>query len=366
MCDYVFISGYHDYRSQRKADLHFIADNLKSRGRVAFLSMRYSRLSRYRQDPRHDLRGRANRLELHDDVLCFLRYTSVHPMRLPARLGVIERALFRLYAVSLPGEVRALLRKAKIIFVESGIAITLIAQIKRLNPASRIIYLASDSLEAIRQADTIRADLQTHASSIEAARVPSPLLKSDIPPGIPTYFIPHGIEKQVFDRAQPSPFGADGINAVSVGSMLFDPTFFDIAGAAFPHITFHVIGSGHSGSHAANVIYHPEMPFAATIPFLQHSRFAVAAYGQGLEPYLKHTSMKLMQYRYLGLPAVCANTVASPEVNRFGYQAGDEASIRSAIEAALAAKRLAPGACLSWAEVTDRLLAPTAFPDTQC
>src|SRR6202795_1192722 len=50
---FVIMSGYHDYRSKRKADLHFIADQLKKQGEVSFLSLRYSYFRLYKKDPSH-------------------------------------------------------------------------------------------------------------------------------------------------------------------------------------------------------------------------------------------------------------------------------------------------------------------------
>src|SRR3979490_901359 len=80
---FVILSGYHDYRSKRKADLHFIADELKEPGEVNFLSLRYSYLTRYKEDPRHDLWDRANRHETVRGVGCYLWRTPIHPFRLP-------------------------------------------------------------------------------------------------------------------------------------------------------------------------------------------------------------------------------------------------------------------------------------------
>src|ERR1700761_5829377 len=72
---FVILSGYHDYRSRRKADLHFIADELKARGSVDFVSLRYSYLTRYKVDPRHDLCPRPTRCEPVDGVGCSLGRT---------------------------------------------------------------------------------------------------------------------------------------------------------------------------------------------------------------------------------------------------------------------------------------------------
>lgn len=355
---FVIMSGYHDYRSKRKANLHFIADELKKRGDIDFLSLRYSFLTRYREDPRHDLWARANAYEKVDGVGCYLWRTLIHPFRLPQSLSLVEKALFAAFSRHLPREMRAPIARADIVFIESGASIIYVPLIRRLNPDVQIIYMASDSLEAIRQAGAIKEAFVANAEAIDSARVPSPYLADSIPKQIPCYYIPHGIEKARFEKIGPSPFAPGSLNAVSVGSMLFDPGFFEVAGPLFPEVTFHVIGSGHHGPHATNVLYYPEMPFEKTLPFLKHSSFAIAPYGQGIDRYLTHTSMKLMQYNYLGVPAVCPDIVAGEAMGRFGYRAGNRDSIGKAIKDALDAAHIAPAHHLNWAEVTDRLLEP--------
>jgi len=75
--------------------------------------------------------------------------------------------------------------------------------------------------------------------------------------------------------------------------------------------------------------------------------------------------MKLMQYGFFGLPAVCPHRVVGGHGGRFGYEPGDEAPIRSAVRAALACGRFAGVPCLTWAQVTDRIPDPANYADTQ-
>lgn len=361
---FVILSGYHDYRSMRRANLHFIADELRSHGSPYFFSIRYSRLTRFRDDPRRDLWRRSNQLENVNGVGCYLWRTPIHPMRLPRWLGVFERRMFAAFAEQLPSAIRETISRANIVFVESGMAIIYAPLLRRLNPQAQIVYMASDSLGAINQASAIKDAFQRDARFFESARVPSPYLRDDVPASIPCYFIPHGIDKSRFEGIGPSPYPQGTRNAVSVGSMLFDVASFEIAASLFPDITFHAIGSGHQRPNRSNLIYHREMPFAATLPFIKHSTLAIAPYGAGVEPYLAHTSMKLMQYDYLGLPAICPAVVTGEGRRRFGYQPGDSTSIQRAITAALAAGHGVGGSYLTWAEVTERLLNPQDFADT--
>ena len=355
----VIMSGYHDYRSKRKADLHFIADELKQQGEVNFFSLRYSYLTRYKQDPRKDLWDRSNRYEEVDHVGCYLWRTPIHPFRLPKRFALVEKLVFGAFSRHLPKAMRVAIKRADIVLVESGMSIIYIPLIKRLNPMVRIIYMASDSLDAIGQAGAIKDALRVNAALVDRARVPSPYLVKDIPREIPCYYIPHGIDKQRFEKIGPSPYTPGSLNAVSVGSMLFDPSFFETAGRLFPNITFHVIGSGYTGASSDNVHYYSEMPFEKTLPFLKYSSFAVAPYGRGVDAYLTHTSMKLMQYNYLGIPAVCPQTVAGSGYGRFGYNPQQPQTIMTAIENALGSDAFVPQPQLDWRQVTGMIVEGT-------
>jgi len=353
---FVIMSGYHDYRSKRKADLHFIADELKRLGHVSFLSLRFSYLTRYREDPRHDLWDRANRHESVDGVGCYLWRTPIHPIRLPKPLRLVEKIVFVIFSKHLPKAMRETIAAADVVLIESGISLIYIPLIKQLNPKVRIIYMASDSLDAIGQAAAIKDALIANAASIDYARIPSPLLAPEIPRAVPCSYIPHGIDKARFDRIGPAPFAPGSLNAVSVGSMLFDASFFETAGRLFPNITFHVIGSGYVGAGPGNVRYYPEMPFEDTLPFLKHSSFAIAPYSPGVDAYLTHTSMKLMQYDYLGIPAVCPQTVAGYGSGRFGYNPEQPQTIKTAIENALASQTFDPQPHLDWRQVTELII----------
>ena len=99
---FVMISGYHDYRSKRRANLHFIADELIKRGDVFFLSLRYSLLSRFVDDPRHGLRRRGNRVENVNGVSCYLWTTLIHACAMPFWLWPMERLMFAAFAKRLP------------------------------------------------------------------------------------------------------------------------------------------------------------------------------------------------------------------------------------------------------------------------
>jgi len=149
--------------------------------------------------------------------------------------------------------------------------------------------------------------------------------------------------------------------------MLFDHAVLDIAADAFPDRTFHVIGCGRTWRSAPNIILYPEMKFLDTLPYLAHANVGVAAYREAQRcRYLADSSMKLVQYSYLRLPAVCPHFAVGRHAHRFGYTPGNPLEIVSSFEAAFA-DEFSDGAPtpMTWDDLVVRLLDPAPFADTR-
>lgn len=357
---FLLISG-HDFRSKRKANIHFIARELAKRGTARFFSIGFSALSIITRDPRASLWSRANRIERYQDVDCYLWRSPLHPVNLRRSwLALLERAGFDIYRHLFPEVLRHWIRDATVIAIESGLPLIAFDLVKRLNPRARIIYLCSDSLDTIGCSAYLKDELQRAATAFDVIRIPSALLAPEFPPGSRLRVIPQGMDEMPARNQRASPF-AGGTNVVSVGSMLFDRSFFETAAPAFPELTFHIIGAGKNaaGLSAPNIRLYGEMPFDETVPFIEYADVGIAPYGGNkVSPYLVDTSMKLLQYEAYGLPAVCPIAVAGDRYGRFGYLPGNAPSIQRAITAARSLGRFSSRPPLSWSEVTDRILSP--------
>lgn len=361
------ILSRHDYRSPRKASVHFIARELAKDATTRFASIAFSLLSRIKGDPRLPLWSAANRIETVDGVACFLWRTLAHPCKVPAFAAPLMDRYFAHYGANVPPELRRWIAEADTVFVESGGPELLLPTIRRLAPHARIVYLCADTLDVVGSPDYLRRMLFRHAPEIDRIIIKSRHMAGFFPVGSKLAVVPQGIDKAALAVPSPSPYAPGTTNLVSVGNMLFDASVFTLAAPEFPDLTFHVIGggSGAAGLKAPNIVVHPEMPFARTLPYLQHADAGIAPYGAGVVPYLADSSLKLAQYAALGLPAICPEIAAAGRDGRFGYTPGDKATIADAIRRALAHGRFTPAEPLGWDDIARRVLMPDAYPDTR-
>lgn len=362
---FLIISG-HDFRTPRWANMHFIARELARRGSVRFFSLGFSMVSHFNGDARLSLLDRANRLEEFRGVECFLWKSTWHPFNLRwSMLRGLSAMLFAAYRRGMPEVFRRWVAETDTIVIESGMPPILLPMIQELNPRARLIYIASDLLDTIGVDPFVSKELDAYIDLFDTVVLPSQLMAKSFPPRAKMVFVPHGLDVAAAAIGA-SPY-AGGAHAVSVGSMLFDPTLFELAAPLFPQVTFHVIGGGRSARCLAqpNIKLYGEMPYAETLAYIKHADFGIAPYqAAGVQDYLCDTSMKLMQYEYFGIPAICPKAAVGTHGGRFGYLPGNAASIGNAICGALAAGKLSAPAILSWSEVTDRILCPQDYPDT--
>lgn len=363
----VLIFSEHDYRAPRRANLQPIADALVKLGHdVTFVSVRYSLLSIIKGDPRNAIR--ANVPEVYNGIQCYLWRTLVHPFNPGSVLSAFAAPLYRVYPSLRTDFVTEAIRRASVIIVESGLGAILLPSIRGLNEKGRLIYYASDDLGIIGAHPAVQQALETSRELVDFVCIPSRKMASNFNwMDARLYYIPHGINPADFGGSLESPYSRRW-NGVSMGPSLFDPGFFEHAMTAFPDVDFHVIGCGVKMNARGNLRVYEEMPFKETIRYIRNATFGIAPYRRAVgSEYLSDTSMKLMQFDYLGIPSVCSDFAAGDHPYRFGYRPNDPQSIRQAIQGALAiAEQHRPKRqFLTWDDVAQRILNPKAFPDTR-
>jgi 2-beta-glucuronyltransferase len=368
MARLLFISG-HDYRTKRKANIHFICRAAAKEHEVTFYSTGYSWVSDLiGRDPRLGNELTPNCTEMYDGVRCYLDRRKIHPGGLGGRVpSCLTDLLFQAYIARTPTEFVKFVQQADFIFVESGIACAYFDYIFELNPAARVIYIASDDLRTLNASNYLVEMLRRNVPRLHRIRLPSrKMTRNFVPDSGNIYYVPHGIEKP---ETNPNSPYQTVLNAVCVGSMLFDPTFFEIAAPAFPELTFHLIGCGSRHRFPAkNIITYPEMNHGCTLGYIIHATIGIAPYREAAVPYyLSDTSMKLLQYDTYGLVSVCPYFATdSQKPWRIPYQPGNAESIIEAVGRALNSKvKPHQQGMLTWDEVFQRIMHPELHKDTK-
>lgn len=361
----VFISG-HLWRSRRRAGFHHLADAFHRLGwTVIFATVALSRFSMLRRDYRLDeapSHERNRLLWVNDTLGYFTWYTPWHPVDF--RLGLVNQALSALvkaYANLPLGDLAHHVRDADLFVFESTPGIVLFERFKQLNMHATYVYRVSDSLRALDVHPELLSVEQRIAPAFDLVSVPSPLIAEFFPPLCRLHVHRHGLDKGLFDLPCSSPYGAAGgrPQAVSVGTMLFDRSFFALAAEGCPQIDFHIIGAAKKVVKRQNVFLYGEMPFASTVPYLRYADLGLAPYRQNERAaYLADSSLKMIQYTYCRLPIVAPIFAAAGRKHAMPYIPGDCRSIKHALLAALSFDRntIKQDVVKSWGEVAKDIL----------
>jgi 2-beta-glucuronyltransferase len=341
----VVLVSWHYFESKRQAGFHWLADAWWRAGwEVVFFTAALSRLSRLRRDPRLAyLPGDPpNRLRwVRPRLASFVWFTAWHPANL--RLGLLNRLsrpLFRRYGSLDLGEVEPLVASADLVVLESSPGLLLFERFRRLAPKARFVYRVSDDLRLLKNHPVVIEAEDRLAGEFDLVSVPSGRLFERFRHLPAAGLHHHGLRKEAFDQPRDAPYeeGWDA-HAVFTGNAHFDHEFLGIASAAFPRWGFHVIGPIDDLPARPNVFAYGELPFAATVPFLQHADVGLhtLAYAPGAESFTD--SLKVIQYTYCRLPVVAPEFLRCDRPNLCYYQPGDAESIRRALAAARAFDR---------------------------
>jgi len=345
MGNVVFVSP-HYIKSKRKAGFHWLADAFERRGwDVVFLCAGYSLFSHLRGDKRaREIPIRElNRVAiLNDRLKSFVLFGYWHPINLHnAALNRLTTRVFREFGRHSIQKLQPLLssiRKADLFVFEGGHTFFLYDYFHSINPHARYTYRMSDDMRVLSCHPSILEEEERVVAGFDLISVPSPLLLKRFGDSKQLVFMPHGLSTHPFDASSESPYRERGkTNVISIGSTLFDSSFFDIATDLFPNLDFHVIGYNRKLPKRKNLRYYGEMRFEDIVPYVKFADIGVAAYRycRGAE-YLADSSNKISQYTYCRLPLIAPDFLRREDCgNMFRYRPGDRASIGQAIQSAL-------------------------------
>ena len=330
------ISG-HYLRSKRQAGFHHLARAYWRLGwEVAFVTAPISLLSRAKGDYRFEypVMAEANRLVSVDERLTsFVLMTAVHPVNLRSSIANrLAEPFFARYARTSLGRIGDFLRTADLIVFESSAALLLVDRVREISPRARLVYRVSDDVRQLHVHPIILRAQADAVPKFDLVSAPSRLMREALAPYGPVEVHRHAVDKTAFDRESASPYRDDRPAAVFVGvSPVFDYDALAIAARVAPHVDFHLLGLRERDL-SPNVIFHSEMPFEETIPYLQHATMGLHLF----PPSQAHRdgSLKISQYSYCRLPIVAPSYLDDTRPNLCLFEHGDEESIKAAVERA--------------------------------
>lgn len=336
-----FITG-HYYPSKRRAGFHNLADAALRLGyHVNFITVGYSLLSYLRNDYRiHSIGIRQNHnrvVTLRENLDSYVYFTLWHPMTLllPS-LNRMSMHWMDHYGQGSLGNLLPLVKQTDIFVFESGPGLFLFRRFQQENSAARMVYRVSDDIRILGS---------THPRLIEWERevvpefdyisVPSSAML-DMFPGVSVALDRHGLDMQAYDACIQSPYKTDTRNAIFVGTGYMDSEFLRAAATAHPQCQFHIIGPMTDTLHLKNIHFLGEMPFKATLPYIKYADVGLGnrTFRKGFASTLTD-SLKIIQYRYCGLPIVSPDFLDLHREGVFYYRPGQDDSCAAALGQAL-------------------------------
>lgn len=364
MANRVLFVTLHHWRSHYRLGMHWLADTFHRKGwEVVFMTVCASPIKRFLGRDRRLCAvapEKANRLaRIKENYYGYLWQTPWHP---PAKGGwlknLLSAPLIRMWPLLPLGEVRSLLPDTDLAIFDSHVGILLMPRIRSLAPNARMVYRASDHLYAMGVHPAVVRFQQRIASQFDRISCPSEAIFRQFDSLGNARVDHHGLSKSHFDRSHPDPYDdRDRPVAVFVGNVHVDLDLLARACRQRRDIAFHVIGRLPDLPDEANLVKHGSLPFAETVPFIQHADIGLHCIAPGPACESFTDSLKVLQYTYCKLPIVAPEFLRCERQNFVFYHPGDDASIRQALGEALQMDRstIDPSGVESWEDLAAKL-----------
>lgn len=373
----ILLFSNHWYPSPRRAGFHHLAQAWHRQGHhISFVTVGFSWISRLRGDFRlrfPGIRRACNTWQHLDERLdSYVMFTAWHPHTTLIRgLDRLLAPCMLRYDRLLPPSLISRIRLAHAVIYESCAALYLVERCQQLAPSARHIYRVSDDIRALRSTPAPMLDLEQQlAPRFSRISVPSHGLLEKFS-GIPrASLLPHGVQTALFESCANTPFAPATRNAVFCGLGFYDAQAVHAMAETHPDVDFHIIGINTPDvSVPDNVRYYGEMPYAKTIPYIKFADVGLyTLLPSSTRPMQAYTdSLKILQYRYCGLPIISPDFLDLHREGVFYYHPGDADSCATALGSALAHGRHAEYAAevRTWDEVATSLLGDAGGEKTE-
>ena len=366
----VFLSN-HWYPSPRRAGFQHLAEACHTLGHeVTFATVGFSWVSYARRDFRTRFKGiwqARNRMQaIKPGLQSYVHFTPWHPHSAGFHfLDVLFASQMKKYTHFSLGLLKESILHANVIIYESNASLYLLDLCKQLAPRAQHIYRVSDDIRTLRSTppDMLSCE-QTIAPHFSCISVPCTALQDKFPPPARVHVLKHGISKEVFNEATTSPYPQETKNCIFTGVGFYDTNTVHHMAITCPQVHFHIIGiEPPTENIPSSLHYYGEMPFKQTIPFIQHADCGLYTLRGSSRPMQAYTdSLKVMQYRYCGLPIVAPTFLNLQREGVFYYQPENAESCAAAVQNALAHGKHPEYAqeVRSWQEVAQAILEEAA------
>lgn len=342
-----------------------MADAIYTLGhRVNFVTVGYSLLSFLRNDYRirtPNIYSNHNTLvKIRDNFYSYVHFTKWHPMTLLFPfLNTLSMSWMDTYDQENFENLLPIILQTDIFIFESGPGLFLFSRIKNEHPQAKMVYRVSDDIRILGSTHPRMVELEQQiANQFDCVSVPSSTMQS-IFSGVSVRLDRHGLDKDAYDACTESPYVPDSINAIFVGTGYMDYDFLRFVAPENKNCTFHIIGPMKDRLNIPNVLFLGEMPFLSTIPYVKFANIglAIRTFRKGYSSTLTD-SLKIIQYRYCGLPIVSPDFIDLNRDGVFYYAPSDAASCRVALRQALQHGRNNDFAreVRTWTEVAEEIL----------
>ncbi len=362
----VILISPHHVNSERKAGFHWIANAFaKKKWKTIFVTAPIRYTAWFLGDHRTLYFSFRDIKKLKEtpspNIQSYVFMTLLNPISSNRKLFVnLSIPLRKIYGRLLPNNLGQITSNADIIIFESSEALFLFDAIRRINGTARYIYRVSDDLKVNHAPQPVIDHEQKIAPKFDLISVPSEYIFQKFAhlPNSRLHY--HGIDKEAFSQQHdvPKEYTRFEKNVVFVGTSHFDYDFIKTAAESFPHWGFHIIGPLAKVGEYPNLLYYGEMPFARTVPYIQHADVGLQNLisDHGLASF--SDSLKVLQYTYCKLPIVAPVGLQSSRENFIYYSPGDEDSIKAALERAVEYDRgsIDSSNIHSWDELAELLI----------
>ena len=362
----VILISPHHINSRRRAGFHWIANAFaKINWEIVFVTAPIRYTAWFLGDHRTQYFSFRDVKKLkktpNPNIQSYVFMTLFNPISSNKKLlAYLSIPLRRFYGKLLPSNLNQIISSAGVIIFESSEALFLFDAIRRINGTAKYVYRVSDDLAVIHAPQSVIDYEQKIAPKFDLISVPSEYIYRKFAhlPNVRLHY--HGINKELFSKQhdRPREYAMFEKNIVFVGTSHFDYDFIITAAESFPRWGFHIIGPLAKRGESSNLLYYGEMPFAKTVPYIQHADVGLQnrISDHGLASL--SDSLKVLQYTYCKLPIVAPVGLQSSRKNFVYYVPGDEDSIMAALERAVEYDRrsIDSSNIHSWDELAELLI----------